>query len=83
MHLGLRFLDLSIAVHQTLSWINILAVVVIVTVIVIAVIAVIAVVVQLGGAANGDAIALISGPSGLAKCGHADMRTCGSIVAFN
>lgn len=80
MHLGLRFLDLSIAVHQTLSWINILAVVVIVTVIVIAVIAV---VVQLGGAANGDAIALISGPSGLAKCGHADMRTCGSIVAFN
>lgn len=38
--MGLRFLDLSIAVHQTLSWINILAVVVIVTVIVIAVIAV-------------------------------------------
>lgn len=35
--MGLRFLDLSIAVHQTLSWINILAVVVIVTVIVIAV----------------------------------------------
>lgn len=34
-------------------------------------------VVQLGGAANGDAIAPISGPSGLAKCGHADMRTCG------